>query len=119
MSSLTDIIFLLLIFFMLTSSLVAPNSLNLKLPGSKSSSSTQSNEKIDDVRLTKRGKYYFNGKAYGFANLEKKLRTNARNKRKYTITISPESGTPTEYVAKVMDVSMRYSINAILATELK
>ena len=34
MSSLTDIIFLLLIFFMLTSSLVAPNALNLKLPGS-------------------------------------------------------------------------------------
>lgn len=33
MSSLTDIIFLLLIFFMLTSSIVAPNALNLKLPG--------------------------------------------------------------------------------------
>ncbi|MFM9952070.1 MAG: ExbD/TolR family protein, partial [Saprospiraceae bacterium] len=34
MSSLTDIIFLLLIFFMLTSTVVAPNALNLKLPGS-------------------------------------------------------------------------------------
>ena len=38
MSSLTDIIFLLLIFFMLTSSLVVPNALNLKLPGKRKSS---------------------------------------------------------------------------------
>ena len=35
MSSLTDIIFLLLIFFMLTSSIVTPNALNLQLPGKK------------------------------------------------------------------------------------
>ena len=34
MSSLTDIIFLLLIFFMLTSSVVSPHAINLKLPGS-------------------------------------------------------------------------------------
>ena len=37
MSSLTDIIFLLLIFFMLTSSIVTPNALNLQLPGKKTS----------------------------------------------------------------------------------
>ena len=40
MSSLTDIIFLLLIFFMLTSSMVIPNGLNLRLSG-------QSNTKND------------------------------------------------------------------------
>lgn len=34
MSSLTDIIFLLLIFFMLTSSVVSPHAINLKLPSS-------------------------------------------------------------------------------------
>ena len=36
MSSMTDIVFLLLIFFMLTSTLVSPNALNLLLPNSKS-----------------------------------------------------------------------------------
>ncbi len=34
MSSMTDIVFLLLIFFMLTSTLVSPNALNLLLPNS-------------------------------------------------------------------------------------
>ena len=36
MSSMTDIVFLLLIFFMLTSTLVSPNALKLLLPNSKS-----------------------------------------------------------------------------------
>ena len=71
MSSLTDIIFLLLIFFMLTSSLVAPNSLNLKLPGSKSSNSP-STEEIDDVRITKSGKFRFNGKTVSVATANRK-----------------------------------------------
>ena len=35
MSSMTDIVFLLLIFFMLTSTLVSPNALKLLLPSSK------------------------------------------------------------------------------------
>ena len=35
MSSMTDIVFLLLIFFMLTSTLVSPNALKLLLPNSK------------------------------------------------------------------------------------
>jgi len=119
MSSLTDIIFLLLIFFMLTSSLVAPNSLNLKLPGKNRPNTPPSNEKIDDVSINKKGRFYFNGKQYGFAKLEKTLASNARRKKNYTITMSPESGTPTEYVAKLMDISLKYNINGILATELK
>jgi biopolymer transport protein ExbD len=48
MSSLTDIIFLLLIFFMLTSSVVTINAFNLKMPGNGSTSVTVS-EKPDDV----------------------------------------------------------------------
>ncbi|MCH5177000.1 MAG: biopolymer transporter ExbD [Prevotellaceae bacterium] len=41
MSSMTDIIFLLLIFFMITSTLVAPNALKVNLPHSKQQSTTQ------------------------------------------------------------------------------
>ncbi|RMD69760.1 MAG: biopolymer transporter ExbD, partial [Bacteroidetes bacterium] len=61
MSSLTDIIFLLLIFFMLTSSLVAPNALNLKLPGS-SRTKVVATDRLDDVRIDRRGRFYLNGK---------------------------------------------------------
>lgn len=116
MSSLTDIIFLLLIFFMLTSSLVAPNALNLKLPGS-SRTNVASSSDIDDVRINRKGSYYFNGKQISLSNLERELSRKARSRSKYNVTISPDSGTPTESVVAVMDIAMRYNINGILTTE--
>lgn len=116
MSSLTDIIFLLLIFFMLTSSLVAPNALNLKLPGS-SSVPTSTPKELDDVRITASGKYYLNGKRASISQLQSDLGRKARSSRKLSITISPEKQTPTEAVVAVMDIALRYDINAILAAE--
>ena len=70
MSSLTDIIFLLLIFFMLTSSVVSPNALNLKLPGRSDSPPTASNRQLDDVRIDNSGRFYFNGKRTSITELE-------------------------------------------------
>jgi biopolymer transport protein ExbD len=118
MSSLTDIIFLLLIFFMLTSSLVAPNALNLKLPSS-SKSSVPSNQRIDDVSISRGGNFYLNNKRLGLEELERDLQRLARTSSKPTITISPDKGTPTEHVISVMDIAMRFEINAVLATEGK
>ena len=60
MSSLTDIIFLLLIFFMLTSSIVTPNALNLQLPGKKTSPPPpKAKNKI--VSIDESGAYTLNG----------------------------------------------------------
>ena len=117
MSSLTDIIFLLLIFFMLTSSLVAPNALNLKLPG-KNTNMPSANKQIDDVRIDKRGRFYYNGKRQSFTEVQNRVKRNKRS-GDGTITISPDSGTPVEAVAQVMDLALRLNVDAILATELK
>ncbi len=118
MSSLTDIIFLLLIFFMLTSSLVAPNALNLKLPGSSNTKVTTTS-KTDDVSIRKDGRYYLNNKRVEINELDSQLSRMARAKSgQLNVTISPDSGTPTEYVVAVMDIALRYHINAILTTEL-
>ncbi len=118
MSSLTDIIFLLLIFFMLTSSLVAPNALNLKLPGSSKTKVTTTS-KTDDVSIRKDGRYYLNNKRIELSDLDSQLARMARAKSgKLNVTISPDTGTPTEYVVAIMDIALRYHINAILTTEL-
>jgi biopolymer transport protein ExbD len=117
MSSLTDIIFLLLIFFMLTSTLVAPNALNLKLPGS-SRTNVSSTTEIDDVRISREGVYYLNGQRIGLESLEQQLRRQAsRSSQQLSITISPDAGTPVESVVAVMDLAMRLHINGILAME--
>ena len=119
MSSLTDIIFLLLIFFMLTSSLVVPNSLNLKLPG-KAAKPRVSKRPLD-VKIDRSGTYFLAGQKASIATLDRELRKYAQTEPAATrnITISPHPKTPHEYVAGVMDIAMRFQINAILATKSK
>lgn len=113
MSSLTDIIFLLLIFFMLTSNLVAPNSINLKMPGDSKTSSPPSNDKITDVRISQSGSFYVNSDKVSKSSLKTKM----RSLRGKTVTISPHKEAPIEKVAIVMDYAMIYSVNSILAAE--
>jgi len=117
MSSLTDIIFLLLIFFMLTSSLVAPNSLNLKLPGSSNASVVMTESRMDAVRISRNGNYYLNNRRMSTGVLESELSERARGSRsKYTFTIAFDQGTPTEYVVAVMDIALRIGADGILKT---
>ncbi len=112
MSSLTDIIFLLLIFFMLTSSLVAPNSLNLKLPG-KSEKSEPTQSETPNIRISSSGSFYYEGNKVSTSKLESRM----RKLRGQSAIISPDDNSPIERVATVMDIAMRYNIKAILAAE--
>ncbi len=117
MSSLTDIIFLLLIFFMLTSTLVSQNALNLKLP---SSSSTTVAPPSMSISIEKSGRFYLNGTRMSLSNIEKNLRqqlSGVGNRDNSTVTIVSESGTAIDHVVKVMDLANRLKVKAILATE--
>ena len=118
MSSMTDIIFLLLIFFMLTSSVVAPNALNLKLTGTSRAKVVQQKQ-VDDVSIRTSGAFALNGRSLELGSLESELARRAAGASEFTITISPDDDTPTEYVVAVMDIALRYNINAILTTEKK
>ena len=110
MSSLTDIIFLLLIFFMLTSSLVSPNALNLKMPGKESvKKSTASN--LPKISITKSGSFLFEGVAVS-NNAISDLMQPMKNE---TIIVDPHRDAPIEKVVRIMDLAMRYKIETVLA----
>lgn len=114
MSSLTDIIFLLLIFFMLTSTLVAPNSLNLKLPGSSAAKPSNPSD-LDKVQIKKDGRFYLNNKKVELTELESNLGNLAKNSSEsLNILIAPDKDVPTQYVAQVMSIALEYKINGIL-----
>jgi|AntRauTorckE5430_2_1112549.scaffolds.fasta_scaffold12326_3 biopolymer transport protein ExbD len=115
MSSLTDIIFLLLIFFMLTSSVVSPNALNLKLPGRSDSPSMAANQKLDDVRIDAAGNFYLNSRRIDEIELESRLQAKATGN--YSMFISPDKEAPVEGVVTIMDMAMRLKINGVLAAE--
>lgn len=116
MSSLTDIIFLLLIFFMLTSNLVAPNALNLKLPG-KSKSISTSKDDLPDIAVDQNGQFFIGGRKVDPQGLERELASLQRRKGKgFSILLSPDKKAPVEQVVVVMDLALQYDANAILAS---
>lgn len=119
MSSLTDIIFLLLIFFMLTSTLVSQNALNLKLPSSNSKTVAPPSM---SVSIKRNGTYYLNGRQMSLGNIESGLKNRVnqeQNRENVTISIFAEENTPIQYVVNVMDLANRLRVKAILATEPK
>ncbi|MCP3927583.1 MAG: biopolymer transporter ExbD [Bacteroidetes bacterium] len=117
MSSLTDIIFLLLIFFMLTSTLVRIQPFPLPESDSKTVAATDV-----VVSIEKNGRHTLNGKEISAGALNRALRTEVRSAKKkenLTVTIVAEVGVPFEKVVKVMDMANKLRIKAILATSPK
>lgn len=114
MSSLTDIIFLLLIFFMLTSSMVVPNALNLRLPGKSSKNKNQPKHLPAEVKISKNGTYYFNGAKTTRTSIEKEVNKRRKDKTKFSMIVSPHDDAPTEKVVAILDIAFRYKVDAIM-----
>lgn len=115
MSSLTDIIFLLLIFFMLTSSLIIPNALNLQLPGKNSPPPPVPTEPAS-ISIERNGTYYFNGKRINFKGLESQmLKIKKAKKDKAVVQISPHAKASNDAVVAVLDIAYRYGIKTALS----
>ncbi len=113
-SALTDIIFLLLIFFMLTSSLVAPNALNMKLPGS-SRAKASSEKKLDEIMIREGGRYFLNNKRIELSELEDYLSRKVRRYRDVNVIISNSNDATNGDVVAIMDMAMRLNVNTVLA----
>lgn len=114
MSSMTDIVFLLLIFFMLASTLVTTNAIDILLP--KASGKTE-NKKSVAVSITKDLKYYIDQKLVGESALENQLITALSKDEQPTIVLRAEKSVPVEHVVKVMDIANRNKYKVILAVQ--
>lgn len=115
MSSLTDIIFLLLIFFMLTSSLVTPNALNLKLPGKKSTTSTNTPSTVKSISIAQNGTYFYDGARIEYARLRNQMRSLKKTDGKdATVRISPHAKSSNDKVVAVLDLAYQYGIKTVL-----
>lgn len=117
MSGMTDIVFLLLIFFMLTSTLIAPNALKLLLP--QSNNQTRAKQHVA-VSITPDLKYYIsidgNQQLVSFSQLESQLVEQLKFRVEPTIAVHADKSVPVEYVVKVMNIARNHRYKVILAT---
>ena len=116
MSSMTDIIFLLLIFFMLTSTLVHPNALKLLLPQSANQTSAKPNT---SVSITKDLRYYIETKRINFEELEPALQAKLGAQPDLYIALHVDETVPMKEVVKVMNIAKKNKYKLILATRAK
>lgn len=118
LAAMIDIIFLLLMFFMLTSKFVTPNALNLQLPSS--SSKTMASPSLA-VSVNQAGQYYLDGtptrKERLFDALSSKLRASNEDPKNTTITVVAEKTVPLDNVVFILDIANRLKVKTILATE--
>lgn len=114
MSSMTDIVFLLLIFFMIASTLVTTNAIDILLP--KASGKTE-NKKSVAVSIKKDLTYYIDQKRVGVSVLENELLSVLSSQESPTIVLRAEKSVPVENVVKVMDIANRNKFKVILAVK--
>lgn len=114
MSSMTDIVFLLLIFFMVSSTLVAPNALKLLLPQSNSQTPAKA---ITTISITQDLLFYVEQTPISFADLESYLAQKLQGEAEPTISLHVHRSVPMEEVVRVMNIAKENRYKLILATQ--
>ncbi|MGB7784709.1 MAG: biopolymer transporter ExbD [Salinimicrobium sp.] len=114
MSSMTDVVFLLLIFFMLTSPAITPEALDLILPKAKGKTTTKQNI---SVSITKDLQIYINKERVSNTALEQRLKEELAGVEDPTIILRAEEGVPIEKAVDVMDIANRNRYKIVLAVK--
>lgn len=110
MSSMTDIVFLLLIFFMLTAN--SPNALDLLLPKAKGKSTNTQNV---SVSIDKNLQYFVNNERINGEYIEIELKKALEGQEKPTIILRAEESVAIREAVNVMDIANRNNYKVILA----
>ncbi|MBU1013129.1 MAG: biopolymer transporter ExbD [Bacteroidetes bacterium] len=99
-ASMSDLVFLLLIFFMLTSTLVSPNAIKLLLP---SSSSKTMAKQTTTVYINDQFQYFVNENMVTKNQLEDHIYRNISGETEASIVLRSDQSVPVQYVVDVID----------------
>ena len=99
-SSMSDLVFLLLIFFMLTSTLVAPNAIKLLLPSS--SNKTMAKQTVT-VYINDLFQYYVDETPVTDEELSASINAKIAGQNDATIVLRSDKSVPVQYVVNVID----------------
>jgi biopolymer transport protein ExbD len=112
----TDVVFNLLIFFMLTSTLVHPSALKLLLP--KGSNITAA-KPLTTVSITSDLNYFVEQQPVNINDLEAILKQKLGDKPDTYISLHADKSVPFENVVKVLNIAQSNNYKLIIATSPK
>lgn len=112
MSSMTDIVFLLLIFFMITSTLVHPNAIKLIIP--RKATKSEVVKEFTQVRITQKGNYFIDGVKTTSAELVLDLNATMKKEKSQVIKLTTDKDVETGLATIVLDVAETHGYKVIL-----
>src|SRR6188768_2918817 len=113
-ASLNDIMFFLLLFFLITSTLATPNVLKLLLPSSKSS--TQSIKHPITISVTSDLQYAVNNTAVSAELIEETLKAIIKDQTDPTALLKVDKSVEVQHLVDLLDIGNRLKIKMVLAT---
>jgi len=114
-SSMSDIMFFLMLFFLIASTMVNPSVIKLTLPKAQHNQTVRKTE--ISVSITKDLKYYVNNKEVDLPGLEKELTVEIQKVKEATIVIRVDNSIPVQDLVNVMQIGNKLKIKMILATK--
>ena len=117
MSSMTDVVFLLLIFFMIASTLAKNlNTIDVKLPQAKGKSENRENV---SVSIDSKNRFYIDGELVRKNDINNKLISKLSKSNKRVIILRSDSKVPIKEIVYVMDIANKNSVKVVLAVKDK
>ena len=113
-SSLNDIMFFLLLFFLIVSSLANPNVIKLLLPNSKSAQNL--NKQQVTISITKDKKYYIDSRQISFNDIEPILKSRISSLQEPTVILRLESTLTVQDLVDVLEIGTRLKVKMVMAT---
>jgi biopolymer transport protein ExbD len=115
-SAQTDLMFLLLMFMLMATTLINPNALKLTLP---KSSNQLKEHPVTTVSISKDLQFYLDNERIPFGQLEAALSAKLVDDENPTVSLHCDEGVPIGEVVKVMNVAKDNGYRLILATQAK
>ncbi len=116
-SSLNDIMFFLLLFFLIVSSLANPNVIKLLLPNSKSAQDL--NKQQISISITKDKKYFIDNRQIGFNDIEPLLKSRIGSLQEPTVILRLENTLTVQDLVDVLEIGNRLKVKMLMATNKK
>ena len=116
-SSLNDIMFFLLLFFLIVSSLANPNVIKLLLPNSKSAQNL--NKQQITISITKDKRYFIDNRQISFNEIEPLLKSRIGSLQEPTVILRLENTLTVQDLVDVLEIGNRLKVKMLMATNKK
>ena len=114
--SLNDIMFFLLLFFLILSTMVSPNAIKVNLPNSQVKETIENNKKPIHLAVTTDKKYFVNSTEVPFANLELEISKLSNLLTDPTVIMHLDKSLSIQDEIDIMTICYKLNCKTVLAT---